>query len=183
MRIKGRKKRIIVLISVTAALLAAVIFAFAVNTVYPVIRPPSYSRGVDRTVSADDGLKIVQTGSIVTVWHDKKEIWALPGNVRSQDFFYEDVDHDGENELLILCWKRGRYGKHRPTWVRRDEIKWSQHIYIYEIADNQVRPKWMASDIGMNALSIEFADGMTVITDTEGTVTKWKWISWGLEKM
>lgn len=84
---------------------------------------------------------------------------------------------------MILCWKRGRYGKRRPSWVKRDEIGWSQHIYIYEIDGNVVRPKWMASDIGMKAASWEFDDGKLIITDTEGVTTKWVWISWGLEKL
>ncbi len=172
------KKRLItagIITIITAALIAAVIFRLII--------PPLFSKPCNRTVHDPAGVDIVEEKRDITVFIDGEKVWELDGNVLAQDFLFEDVDDDGEKELLILCWKRGRYGKRRPTWVKRDEIGWSQHIFIYEIKDMRVTPKWMASDIGMDAASWGFKDGMLYITDTKGTVTKWKWIHWGLEKI
>ncbi len=161
---------------ITAAFIAAVFLGF--------IFLPGYSKPSDRTVSdTDQGITVTETGRKLTVSLNDKEIWSLPEEVRAQDFLYDDIDGDGRKDLIVLCWKRGRYGKHRPTWVEHDEISWSQHIYIYRIEDDRVIPKWMASDIGVDAASWEYQNGLLYITDTEGNVTKWKWIHRGLEKM
>lgn len=161
---------------ITAAFIAAVFLGF--------VFLPGYSKPSDRTVSDTDlGITVTETGRKLTVSLNDKEIWSLPEEVRAQDFLYDDIDGDGRKDLIVLCWKRGRYGKHRPTWVEHDEISWSQHIYIYRIEGDRVIPKWMASDIGVDAASWEYQNGLLYITDTEGNVTKWKWIHRGLEKM
>ncbi|MCR5688449.1 MAG: hypothetical protein K6G58_10570 [Lachnospiraceae bacterium] len=144
---------------------------------------PGHSRPASvKTVSDEaDGITVTEKGRRLEVRDGGRKIWALPKDVYAQDFLYEDIDHDGEKDLLVLCWKRGRYGRHKPTWVRHDDMNWSQHIFIYNIADGTVRPKWMASDIGMDAASWEFKDGVLSITDTDGETTQWVWIHWGLE--
>ena len=170
---------------ITAAVIAAVIFSPIISDmVIPVFIPPSYSKPSDKIVTdTDESIRIEETGRNIYVYKDDKQIWALPDKVLAQDFFYEDIDRDDRKELVILCWKRGRFGEHRPTWVKRDEIRWSQHIFIYEVENEAVVPKWMASDIGMKAASMEFRDGSIFITDTDGEITKWKWKTWGLEKL
>ena len=42
-----------------------------------------------------------------------------------QDVLRCDIDRDGAPELLLLCWKRGRYGQSRPFWVEEDPPGWS----------------------------------------------------------
>ena len=161
---------------ITAAVSAAVFL--------DVIIPPAYSAPADKTVRDEEGdITVSEKGRELDVYRGDTKIWSSPGEILVQDFLTADIDRDGSSELLILCWKRGRFGKHRPTWVRSDEIRWSQHIFIYEMEGDAVLPKWMASDIGIKAASWEYRDGMLYITDTVGAVTKWKWIHWGLEKM
>ncbi len=77
-------------------------------------------------------------------------IWTSPKEVKIQEALSCDIDNDGEDELLLLCWKRGRYGTHRPFWVDRDESKWSQHIFVYEYNGEEDRPKWMSSYSGQD---------------------------------
>ncbi len=161
---------------ITAAVCTAVIFAL--NTL------PSYASYNNKTLHDDkSGLTIKEEGRKITAYGNGEVVWKLEDNVLAQDFLLADIDHDKTDELLILCWKRGKYGRHRPTWVKHDTIMYSQHIFIYEIGQDTIRPKWMASDIGLKARSWEFSDGVLSITDTEDVVTKWVWISWGLEKL
>lgn len=168
----GKIILILIALLITAAI-AAVIF----NRLS--VLPP-----VCKTVMSRDGkICITEDGRRITVSEEGEMIWQLPGEVLAQDFLFEDVDHDGRDELMILCWKRGRFGKRRPSWVKRDEIGWSQHIFIYEVEGGTVKPKWMASDIGMKAASWKFDDGKLIITDTDNVTTEWVWISWGLEKL
>ncbi len=178
-------KIITVILITTAALFAAVVFnRITAYHILPGIFLPSYSEPTDKTVRDDANECIIeQKGRKITVYRNKKEIWKLPSNVFAQDFLFGDIDHDEIPELLILCWKRGRFGQHRPTWVKHDEIGYSQHIFIYEIEGDVVRPKWMASDIGMDATAISYKEENLLITDTDEETTTWRWNSWGLEKM
>ncbi len=178
------RKTIIWAVMITAAVSAAVILnRHTAYVIMPAVFLPSYSVPFDKTVTDASGIRIVQSGRRISVYNADKKIWKLEPEVAAQDFLFEDIDHDGKKDLLVLCWKRGRFGKHRPTWVESDETRYSQHIFIYEVGQDLVRPKWMASDIGMQARSIEFDDGMLLITETDGDVTKWRWNTWGLDKM
>ncbi|MDO4302720.1 MAG: hypothetical protein Q4D94_02285, partial [Bacillota bacterium] len=66
----------------------------------------------------------------VHVKYQDEIIWSSPGEVNVQDVLSCDIDGDKEDELLLLCWKRGRYGNHKPFWVDEDEKGWSQHIFV-----------------------------------------------------
>lgn len=117
----------------------------------------------------------------LTVQADGGTVWESPDGVLVQDFLWCDINHDGANELILLCWRIGRYGDARPFWVDKDERTWSQHIYIYEWRGHEVHALWMASDIGMDAAAFAFDDKeRLVITEASGRETCWDWISWGL---
>lgn len=117
----------------------------------------------------------------VIVEDQGKTLWESPENVLVQDFLWCDIDHDQTPELILLCWRIGRYGNARPFWVEHDELAWSQHIYIYDWRDEEIHALWMASDIGMDVVSFAFNDtDRLVITETNQRQTSWDWISWGL---
>ena len=158
------------------------IIAAALSAIYLGIALPDYSAPTDKVIESD-GLRVAQTGRRVTVYDEDGLIWELPDDVYAQDVLLGDIDHDEDDEILILCWKRGRFGKKRPTWVKEDERSFSQHIFIYETDGGKVRPKWMASDIGMKAAAWELTDGVLSIKDTDGNLTRWVWLTWGLEKL
>lgn len=111
-------------------------------------------------------------------------IWMLDKKCLVQDALFADLDRDGADELLVLCWKIGKYGNRKPFWIDKDELKWSQHIYIYEVSTESVRPKWMASNIGKNVASWCAQDnGYIVDTAPDGEESTWRWVSWGLERV
>lgn len=123
----------------------------------------------------------------VRVFGEKGMIWSSPKEIKVQEALSVDMDHDGQDELVVLCWKRGRYGKHRPFWVEKDETKWSQHIFVYEYEEDEVRPKWMSSYIGQDVVRMEPNKTRALqkrlwLTDTQGYVSSWIWNSWGFEK-
>lgn len=117
----------------------------------------------------------------LTVQSGGRMAWQSPQDILVQDFLWCDINHDSENELILLCWRIGRYGQARPYWVKKDEKDWSQHIYIYSWENEAIRPLWMASDIGMDVHSFTFDEKQRLlITETNGRKTAWDWISWGL---
>lgn len=117
----------------------------------------------------------------IQVYENGDIVWESPGYARVQDFLWCDIDHDDVGELLILCWRIGRYGDAKPFWVEKDEHTWSQHIYIYDWDFGGIYPAWMASDIGMDVCEWQFdPKKRLVITETSGRKTGWDWVSWGL---
>lgn len=43
-----------------------------------------------------------------------KSLWNIPRSWLVQDLQFLDIDHNGQEDLLLLCWKEGRYGSYRP---------------------------------------------------------------------
>ena len=104
-----------------------------------------------------------------------------------QDVLSCDIDNDGMDELLLLCWKKGRYGEHKPFWVEEDEKNWSQHLFVYEYMEEEIRPKWMSSYIGQDVMEMAAREGAPpgihlLLTSPEGEVSSWFWDSWGFTK-
>lgn len=120
----------------------------------------------------------------VTVLKDGVTLWQSDPSVPVQDVLWGDIDHDEEPELMLLCWKRGRYGESRPFWVTEDDRTWSQHIYLYDWTGETVKPIWMASDLGREVITWSFTEeDRLVVTDRQGNVTAWDWLSWGLRQI
>lgn len=141
--------------------------------------------------------EIVLTHKAVNVFYEDKIIWTTPKGVKVQDVMSSDIDNDGADELILLCWKIGRYGKSKPFWVTRDEKNWSQHIFVYEYDGEEVKPKWMSSYIGQDVAEMTAnrrptgsmtADGERklqqhlLLTDRTGKISSWIWDSWGFTR-
>ena len=134
-------------------------------------------------VCEEDGMpdKIILQNRRVTVLQDGDLVWQSENGVWVQDVLWEDIDHDSEKELMLLCWKRGRYGSSRPFWVTEDEQTWSQHIFLYDWQEGEIRPIWMASDLGLEVENWSFHErNRLLLTDRTGETSAWDWITWGL---
>lgn len=124
------------------------------------------------------------------VRQDGDVLWASPKGLRVQQALSCDVDNDGQDELVLLCWRIGRYGRSKPFWVEENERKWSQHIAVYEYNEGHVRPKWMSSYIGFEVEKIaggsraamEEQQKRLFLVDRAEKVTCWFWDSWGFTK-
>ncbi len=107
--------------------------------------------------------------------------WESPENCLIQDMLVCDIDSDGENELLLLLWKIGTNIDLR-LWNEKSEEKWGQHIYIFDILEDTVKPIWWASDIGLTARSWEFNEKRRlIIHELSGKESCWDWDSFGLK--
>lgn len=128
------------------------------------------------------------------VWN-KDASAVIPEGVRyrvSDDWLIQnalraDIDGCGEDETVLLVWKRGSYGKKRPTWVKHDDMGFSQHLFIYKEQEDTWRPIWMSSRLYFEAADIregeEIPGTKRRSLDTispDGDVTRWGWLSWGL---
>ncbi len=115
---------------------------------------------------------------------DGEVLWNPEKGNLVQDFIIDDIDHDGEREVVLLVWKIGSYGKYKPIWVKEDEKTWSQHIFIYDYdktRDDRLKPIWMSSKIGMEAAGFYMdSEDRLHIKEPGGHETVWIWAGWGL---
>lgn len=118
----------------------------------------------------------------VEIVYDNSVIWTSPQDIKVQNAISCDVDGDGADELVLLCWKIGRFGASRPFWVEEDEKTWSQHIFVYTYNGDTVKPKWMSSYIGVDVAAISATKQHLLLTDPDGTMSSWIWDSWGFTK-
>ncbi len=181
---KNRLKIVIGFVAAAAIAAAAIILAWRQGAFLPrwitweekTLRPAGEVKS-----DAELPSEIVLQKRRVTVYRDGKSVWTSDRQVPVQDFLWCDIDHDGAEELLLLCWRVGRYGDAKPFWVERDERRWSQHIDIYDWRERGIHALWMASDIGMDVSGWRFDErDRLVITETSGRQTGWDWQSWGL---
>lgn len=131
--------------------------------------------------------RLVLDEKAVKAYEGEQVIWTSPVKFRVQQMLWCDIDRDGARELVLLCWKLGRFGKARPFWIERDEHLWSQHIYVYDWDEQEKRmdPVWMASDIGIDVLEMSYDTSQEYlqIHEKNGTLSFWGWLSWGLERI
>lgn len=142
----------------------------------------SWETGIEQDASGEYGFLLEHKS--VRVTYQGSVLWTSPRGVKVQKALFCDMDNDSQDELVLLCWKRGRYGRLRPIWVETDEQKWSQHIFVYEYTPEEVRPKWMSSYIGQDVSDIasnkkEAPYSRLWLTDLEGSRSSWVWNSWG----
>ena len=143
---------------------------------------PVWVKLSQKKISDEGTINIQLTEGELKVKQGSELIWESGDFILVQDFLWCDIDGDEGNELLLLCWKQGKYGKHRPFWVEENDTEISQHIFIYDWDGEQISQLWLASDIGMEITQWIFDEhGFLMVQATEGKTSGWAWISWGLQ--
>ena len=120
----------------------------------------------------------------VTLYRNDTKAWETNWDWNVQSACHADLDGDGSEELLLLVWKRGSYGDHRPFWVKHNDHDLKQHIFIYRADSNRdsgIRAIWMSSALPyMEGMQTDIK-GDVLITDQTGHVNLWRWEDFGLK--
>ena len=180
---RGKQVRKLLRKCIIAVAGAAAIFAVLY---YSCAFLPSYTVWHEFTLEdpeEDSDVLIELKNRKLRVYEDGEEIFRTPFFCKVSNIIYTDIDRDGEEELIILNYNPGRFGRARPFWIKFDPPVYRQHIYIYDHRKNEkmMRPAWMASDIGVKAADFELIkEDVIQITDLRGEKTDWMWISFGL---
>lgn len=121
---------------------------------------------------------------------------VIDSSWKIQNMIVMDIDRDSFDEMILLVWKHGSYGEHRPFWEKSNDIRLEQHIFIYKGikepfgADEQIgdgynvklRPIWMSSSLGDEIFRIDPDERNTILLeDITGKKTNWEWRNWGLK--
>ncbi len=169
-----------------AALAAALLLARALGGGFLPDWWRARTQAVDLTGDGVPETLALQSKCLTVTDASGRTLWQAEHGWLAQDFLTGDVDGDGAPELLALVWRRGSYGGARPFWVRRDEARFSQHIFIYrwDAALGAFRPLWMASALRPRVRAWTLLEnGVLGITTEAGEETRWAWRGWGLERI
>ena len=122
-------------------------------------------------------LKITNHGTGEVLYESPKG-WLV------SDYFYADIDSDDDNEVVMMVWKQGSFGEHKPFWHKGKDNKWTQHIFIFEWdseRDDRLDPKWMSSGLGIKVHNVYIDEKNRVhFIAEDGEETIWQWLGWGL---
>lgn len=140
-------------------------------------------------------VKYILKDKTLKIYVDDKLFWQTDRSYFVQDIFVSNIDDENvikqdaridgrsKEEIVVLLWKEGRYGHHRPFWVHEDETDYSQHVFVYNIENNKVVSRWGSSYMGNEAEKMCFDDGLMFLTHGGGRETAWEWTGFGFEKI
>ncbi len=145
---------------------------------------PSWVQWNDRSIVFDvdgDGSDEIVTlaGKRVSVEGSRGTCSSVEGQFVSDAMLW-DFDGDGATELLLVVWKIGSYGPYRPFWVDEDSGDFSEHIFVYRYAGDELEEVWLSSDIGFDAQEVHLdGAGCMHIATPQGETTVWEWDYFG----
>lgn len=134
----------------------------------------------------------------VTVESDQAVIWQSDPSWMVTDLAIGDVDHDGQEEMLLVLWKHGSFGTSRPMWMEGEDKTYSNHLFVYRLVAGRMKPLWCSSAIEYPIRHLQIqdhdGDGRQELLVTEGppagpfysirsqfyqNQTVWQWQDWG----
>ncbi|MBP8820025.1 MAG: hypothetical protein KBG91_06330 [Syntrophomonadaceae bacterium] len=127
--------------------------------------------------------------------------WSSPPEWNIQSFALDDVTGDGNTELIMLLWKKGSFGRHKPLWQEREKNNYSCHLFVYQLIKNRLIPRWCSSalDRPIKSFTVEkdpsgkaflavqegycstYCFGRPIIIGKE--CSNWTWKQWGFYRI
>ena len=148
---------------------------------------PGWVRWQEReAVFAGHPVELVQRKVTLYDGGDRKQaLFQTEDDRFVQDMIVTDIDDDGSEDLILLIWKHGSYGAHRPFWEKENDKELRQHIFIYredDTGEELLRPQWMSSQVEheIEGISAE-EDGSLRISYRDGSERSWVWEGFGLK--
>lgn len=115
---------------------------------------------------------------------DGKTLYETPERWKIVSISIGDIDQDNVKEILALAWRHGDYGAYRPNWVKHDTIQWREHLYIFEVKDNQIKAQWMSSKLNPQIKSLRLnKDGSFTCVSPENQKSVWQWHGYGVYRI
>ncbi|NPV92856.1 MAG: hypothetical protein HPY50_18980 [Firmicutes bacterium] len=119
----------------------------------------------------------------------EKEIWRSPPEWEVTGFKLADATNDGQGDLLLVLWKSGSFGQHKPFWFKGEDDQYSNHLFVYNLAKGKLHPVWCSSALDQPIIELSVADvdqdgrNELVVLGEEGALTTWRWRDWGFHQV
>lgn len=146
--------------------------------------------------------KYVLENQQLLVFENGEEIWHSPQEWHIKQIKLADADNNQQEEVLLVLWKKGSYGKSKPFWFTGTDNEYSCHLFVYKILAGKMKEVWCSSALEFPIINLEVkdtnGDGRNELNVTEGPRTgfayalrqcfiqqesKWIWNGWGFERV
>ena len=101
--------------------------------------PPDWVAWKEGALSASPWEIQLENQHISAVWNGEIS-WQPEEETLVQDALLCDINHDGAQELLLLTWRKERYGDSRPFWEEEEEAEIAFYSPQNAIAGNIQSP-------------------------------------------
>jgi len=135
----------------------------------------------------------------LTVTKEGQEIWQSSADWQVTGFVLADATNDGRDDLLLVVWKPGSFGRDKPFWISVDDQRLSNHLFVLDLIQGKLRPVWFSSALDRPIQALEVndieSDGKNELVvqeerswwdrirerrvPSEESITYWQWKSWG----
>lgn len=86
-------------------------------------------------VSADGRCYLRLEDRSLSLYSDGRWMAKTPAVWQVQVALFADANADGEDNLILLCWKQGRFGSYHPFWLKAESSDWTQQIFVFYLQD------------------------------------------------
>ncbi len=136
---------------------------------------------------------LLNKGSFI-IKQENKIIWETPLDWWVDDFEIADVTNDGEKNVVLSVWKSGDYGPSKPFWVTKNDLSIKNHLFVYSLRNNKIKPVWQSSNLEKPNCEFMFTDinnddqeellviegEYDIANECKGNyLAIWKWNDWG----
>ncbi|MDH7578906.1 MAG: VCBS repeat-containing protein [Bacillota bacterium] len=126
----------------------------------------------------------------LTITGQGRITWQSPAEWRVTAFALGDANNDGIDDLNLVLWKKGSFGRDKPFWVTGSDEDVKNHLFIYDLAHGSLKPVWLSSNLDAPILELSIedvdGDGKNELLVVEGDYTSpsrqktvWQWNGWG----
>ncbi len=143
-------------------------------------------------VMEDHNLKIIE---------NELQLWKSPADWRVTSMVIGDANHDNQEDLIMVVWKKGSFGQDKPFWIHMDDKQIRCHLFLYDLAGDHAKPLWMSSALDQPIKSLQIQDmnedGKNELIIQEGSYSflscvlnfhasepaLWQWKGWGFYQL
>ncbi|MEN6391461.1 MAG: VCBS repeat-containing protein [Syntrophomonas sp.] len=97
-------------------------------------------------------------GGHLSISRENRILWESPSTWGVYDCIWGDANNDGQEELILLLWKAGSYGKDKPFWYHGFDAGMSNHLFVYKLVNDRMKPLWCSSALPRPINSLQVVD-------------------------
>lgn len=127
-----------------------------------------------------------------TIIFQSDSLWQV------KDFLVADLNNDKADELALVVWKKGSFGKVLPFWLKENDKEYGSHLFIFKLDDQKLMPLWQSSKLENPICKVKVVKNKqseNIMMVEEGIykgnnyscrkirATNWQWNGWGFTKI